>query len=447
MRENEILKTELPSKSVADYKQSVGFKWGQQRMGQVSYEYEYRVALARFQARYPDLEVDSDPFTEKPEDSLVPIETRRPWSLATTYFVVVKPCDGFLVCEFPEMCLDAPFLQQLAFAVRLRGTLVPTCSRDPRGRLGGQRSSPAQRPSPSCCARPGPSDDQVKGGVDWMSVVLIELPPLTSGGLGYLYLRRDSSHGRHVIAVVLDTPPTAYSQGCWRLVGPSRSACHAAVRPLSGALQIGRPFALALSGRQPPDGGGAAGWSTRYVCSAMPSTLFRAVGRLVTDKNVNKVFNEILMFVCVLQFVYIPYTASSGPAQDKHTQKHSPYKRRGPCWSVWRTASTRNRLGETDIEIRERSRSKKREWPTLCARGTTRTSKRRRMRSAQRLGWLSSSNSSTLATKLGARPLSTQSGATWVELDEVSKPYEGSRHRRWNMERRHRAFLRQRSRA
>ncbi|RWW13584.1 hypothetical protein GW17_00022687 [Ensete ventricosum] len=40
------------------------------------------------------------------------------------------------------------------------------------------------------------------------------------------------------------------------------------------------------------------------------------------------------------------------------------------------------------------------EWPTLCARGTTRTSKRRRMRSAQRLRWLSSSYSSTLATKL-----------------------------------------------
>ncbi|RZR97419.1 hypothetical protein BHM03_00026598 [Ensete ventricosum] len=422
MRENENLKTELPSKSVADYKQSVGFKWGQQRMGQVSYEYEYRVALAHFQARYPDLEVDSDPFTEKPEDSLVPIETRQEFDDSI-------PREG----SPSRSAYVAPWSRPVV-EILVGGWVVsaPLLHKGPRRAVG---------------ARPGPSDDQVKGGVDWMSVVLIELPPLTSGGLGYLYLRRDSSHGRHVIAVVLDTPPTAYSQGCWRLVGPSRSACHAAVRPLSGALQIGRPFALALSGRQPPDGAGAAGWSTRYVCSAMPSTLFRAVGRLVTDKNVNKVFNEILMFVCVLQFVYIPYTASSGPAQDKHTQKHSPYKRRGPCWSVWRTASTRNRLGETDIEIRERSRSKKREWPTLCARGTTRTSKRRRMHSAQRLGWLSSSYSSTLATKLDARPLSTQSGATWVELDEVSKLHEESRHRRWNMERRHRAFLRQRSRA
>ncbi|RWW89690.1 hypothetical protein BHE74_00001275 [Ensete ventricosum] len=32
-----------------------------------------------------------------------------------------------------------------------------------------------------------------------------------------------------------------------------------------------------------------------------------------------------------------------------------------------------------------------------------------------------------------------------VELGEVSKPYEGSRHRRWNMERRHGAFLGQRA--
>ncbi|RWW25063.1 hypothetical protein GW17_00010606 [Ensete ventricosum] len=31
---------------------------------------------------------------------------------------------------------------------------------------------------------------------------------------------------------------------------------------------------------------------------------------------------------------------------DKHTQRHLPYKRGGPSWAVWRTASTRNRLGE-----------------------------------------------------------------------------------------------------
>ncbi|RRT76133.1 hypothetical protein B296_00030483 [Ensete ventricosum] len=74
MRENEFLKAELPSKSVANYKRSIGFGWGLQRMGEVSYKYGYR---ARCQARYPDLEVDNDPFTEQPEDSLVPMETRQ----------------------------------------------------------------------------------------------------------------------------------------------------------------------------------------------------------------------------------------------------------------------------------------------------------------------------------------------------------------------------------
>ncbi|RZR87612.1 hypothetical protein BHM03_00015063 [Ensete ventricosum] len=73
--ENDTLKAELPSKSVADYKRSVRFELGLQWMGQISYEYGYRVALARFQAQYLNLEVDNDPFSEKPEDSSVPMET------------------------------------------------------------------------------------------------------------------------------------------------------------------------------------------------------------------------------------------------------------------------------------------------------------------------------------------------------------------------------------
>ncbi|RWW40813.1 hypothetical protein BHE74_00053749, partial [Ensete ventricosum] len=75
MRENKSLKAELSGRSIANYKQSIGFGWGLRRMGHVLYEYEYQVALARFQARYPDLEVDSDPFTERPEDSSVPMKT------------------------------------------------------------------------------------------------------------------------------------------------------------------------------------------------------------------------------------------------------------------------------------------------------------------------------------------------------------------------------------
>ncbi|RZS18917.1 hypothetical protein BHM03_00051250 [Ensete ventricosum] len=76
MKENDTLKVELPKKSIKDYKVSARFEWELCRMGQVSYEYGYRVTLARFQARYPDLEVDDDSFTWQPEDSLVPMETQ-----------------------------------------------------------------------------------------------------------------------------------------------------------------------------------------------------------------------------------------------------------------------------------------------------------------------------------------------------------------------------------
>ncbi|RWW75016.1 hypothetical protein BHE74_00016995 [Ensete ventricosum] len=77
MRENESIKAELPGKSISDYKQSVGFGWGLRRMGQVSYKYGYQVALARFQARYPDLEIDNYLFTERLEDNSVPMETHQ----------------------------------------------------------------------------------------------------------------------------------------------------------------------------------------------------------------------------------------------------------------------------------------------------------------------------------------------------------------------------------
>ncbi|RWV76882.1 hypothetical protein GW17_00062381 [Ensete ventricosum] len=76
MKENEALKTKMPRKCIMDDKEFTGFGWGLCRMSQVSYEYGYRVALARFQSWYPDLEVGTNPFTEKPEDSSLPMKTR-----------------------------------------------------------------------------------------------------------------------------------------------------------------------------------------------------------------------------------------------------------------------------------------------------------------------------------------------------------------------------------
>ncbi|RZR76158.1 hypothetical protein BHM03_00000785 [Ensete ventricosum] len=73
----ESARAELPRQSVVQYKESLGFKEGLKRMGQVTYEYGYRVALARFHARHPDAEVEEDPFTIHPEDDLVPIERQQ----------------------------------------------------------------------------------------------------------------------------------------------------------------------------------------------------------------------------------------------------------------------------------------------------------------------------------------------------------------------------------
>ncbi|RZS00853.1 hypothetical protein BHM03_00030631 [Ensete ventricosum] len=73
----ESARAELPRQSVVQYKESLGFKEGLKRMGRVTYEYGYRVALARFHARHPDAEVEEDPFTIHPEDDLVSMERQQ----------------------------------------------------------------------------------------------------------------------------------------------------------------------------------------------------------------------------------------------------------------------------------------------------------------------------------------------------------------------------------
>ncbi|RWW40154.1 hypothetical protein BHE74_00054449 [Ensete ventricosum] len=77
VKDLESARAELPGQSVAQYKGSLGFKEGLKRMGRVTYEYGYRVALARFRARHPDADVEEDPFTIHPEDDLVPMERQQ----------------------------------------------------------------------------------------------------------------------------------------------------------------------------------------------------------------------------------------------------------------------------------------------------------------------------------------------------------------------------------
>ncbi|RRT32936.1 hypothetical protein B296_00054813 [Ensete ventricosum] len=73
----ENARAELPRQAVDRYKESTGFKEGLKRMGRVTYEYGYQVALACFHTLHPDSKVEEDPFTIHPEDDLVPMERQH----------------------------------------------------------------------------------------------------------------------------------------------------------------------------------------------------------------------------------------------------------------------------------------------------------------------------------------------------------------------------------
>ncbi|XP_064953622.1 uncharacterized protein LOC135606519 [Musa acuminata AAA Group] len=53
---------------IEGYKQASGFQLGLVQSGEVTYEYGYQIALGRFKTRYPELEVEVDPFASHPED-------------------------------------------------------------------------------------------------------------------------------------------------------------------------------------------------------------------------------------------------------------------------------------------------------------------------------------------------------------------------------------------
>ncbi|RRT35400.1 hypothetical protein B296_00043745 [Ensete ventricosum] len=74
----EALRVDLPKQAIEDYKKSPGFEIGLVQMGRVSLEYGYQLALAQFRARYPDLEVEEDPFKLLSEDSNVTMVDEQP---------------------------------------------------------------------------------------------------------------------------------------------------------------------------------------------------------------------------------------------------------------------------------------------------------------------------------------------------------------------------------
>ncbi|RWW75470.1 hypothetical protein BHE74_00016512, partial [Ensete ventricosum] len=78
----ENARAELPRQAVDRYNESVDFKERLKRMGRITYEYGYRVALARFCALLPDSEIEDDPFTIHPKDDLVPMERQQTFDVS-----------------------------------------------------------------------------------------------------------------------------------------------------------------------------------------------------------------------------------------------------------------------------------------------------------------------------------------------------------------------------
>ncbi|RRT37356.1 hypothetical protein B296_00031881 [Ensete ventricosum] len=98
MKALESARAELPRQSIVQYKELLGFKEGLKRMGRVTYEYGYQVALARFHPRHPNAEVEEDPFTIHPEDDLVLMERQQAFDDSWGCFT------GTLRVKFSQVC-------------------------------------------------------------------------------------------------------------------------------------------------------------------------------------------------------------------------------------------------------------------------------------------------------------------------------------------------------
>ncbi|RWW15958.1 hypothetical protein GW17_00020181 [Ensete ventricosum] len=86
MTELESLKTKLKvegQKAVTAYKGSQGFESDLEKMGRVSYEFGYWVALERLRGKHPDIMIKLDPFAECLEDANVEMDLDQPFNDST----------------------------------------------------------------------------------------------------------------------------------------------------------------------------------------------------------------------------------------------------------------------------------------------------------------------------------------------------------------------------
>ncbi|RWV92258.1 hypothetical protein GW17_00045384, partial [Ensete ventricosum] len=70
-------------KAVAAYKASRGFESILEKMGRVSYEFGYRVALKQHQGKHPEITIEQDPFAECPGDANVKMDLDQPFDDGT----------------------------------------------------------------------------------------------------------------------------------------------------------------------------------------------------------------------------------------------------------------------------------------------------------------------------------------------------------------------------
>ncbi|RZS16420.1 hypothetical protein BHM03_00048407 [Ensete ventricosum] len=75
----DALRTDLPRQAIEDYKKSAGFEMGLVRMGRVSLEYGYQLALAQLRARHPGVEIEEDRFALLPDDASMPMADEQPF--------------------------------------------------------------------------------------------------------------------------------------------------------------------------------------------------------------------------------------------------------------------------------------------------------------------------------------------------------------------------------
>ncbi|RRT34087.1 hypothetical protein B296_00056203 [Ensete ventricosum] len=78
-RSKDALRPDLSRQAIEDYNKSFEFEMGLVRMGRVSLEYGYQLALARLRARHPGVEIEEDPFALLPEDVDVPMADEQPF--------------------------------------------------------------------------------------------------------------------------------------------------------------------------------------------------------------------------------------------------------------------------------------------------------------------------------------------------------------------------------